>query len=296
MMRRADRQGFVLVAVIGILTLIAALTGSASLALRSSMDSVALADEDVALTGLAHAGIALTAYRLLLEQRSVGEVDGRILSIGDGQVVASVRDEAGLVDLNGSPPDLLASAYRTSGASDMAPDTFAARLVAWREETQEQEAQGQETEGPRGAGKPKAGRGGRPASGRPLRSLDEAAARLGLSRRDVRALLPLVTVYNPDGKVNVLSASRAVLEALPGLSRPSVEDILARRRTLTPESVAALKASLGTRGDGIKTEPGPAYRVAVTARGHTGRARSVSAVIASANSEAAPFHILDWSE
>lgn len=287
MRRPADRQGFVLVAVIGILTLIAALTGSAFLALRSAVESVALADEEVALTGLAHAGIALTAYRLLLEQQSADELNGQSLSLPGGRFAASVRDEAGLVDLNGSPPDLLASAYRASGASGMAPDTFAARLVAWRDETKVQEA----------PGKTEAGRGGkRSSSGRPLRSLDEAASRLGLSPRDVRALTPLVTVYNPDGKVNVLSASRAVLEALPGLSRPALEDILARRKDPTPESVSALKASLGALGDSIKTEPGPAYRVEVTARGHTARTKSVSAVIASANSELAPFHVLDWSE
>ncbi|MFD1303652.1 general secretion pathway protein GspK [Methylobacterium marchantiae] len=289
-MRSSDRQGFVLVAVIGILTLIAALTGGALLALRSSVESVALADEDVALTGLVHAGIALTAYRLLLEQQPAEELNGQSLPLPGGRFVASVRDEAGLVDLNGSPPDLLASVYRASGASGMAPDTFAARLVAWREESRP-------TEAPRRPGRTEAGRGGkRPVSGRPLRSLDEAATLLGLSQRDVRALAPLVTVYNPDGRVNVLSANRAVLEALPGLSRPSLEDILAQRRAPTPETVSALKASLGALGDSIKTEPGPAYRVAVTARGHNARAKSVSAVIASANAELAPFHVLEWSE
>lgn len=289
-MRHADRQGFVLVAVIGILTLIASLTGSAFLALRSSMESVALSDEDVALSGLAQAGIALTAYRLLIEGQPVEEVNGQGLSLPGGRFVASVRDEAGLIDLNGSPPELLASAYRASGASGMAPDAFASRIVAWREET----AAFGDTKGR--AGKDATPNGKPSASGRPLRSLDEAAALLRLSPRDVRALAPLVTVYNPDGKVNVLTASRAVLAALPGLAPPSLEDIILRRRDPSPESISSLKSSLGAVNDSIKTEPGPAYRVQVTARGHTGRAKSVSAVIASANAELAPFHILDWSE
>ncbi|TXN22783.1 type II secretion system protein GspK [Methylobacterium sp. WL19] len=286
-MHRADRQGFVLVAVIGILSLIAALTGSALLALRSSVESVALADEEVALSGLAHAGMSLTAYRLLLEQKPAETLSGQSLPLPGGRFVASIRDEAGLVDLNGSKPELLASVYQASGASGMSPDTFVARLVAWRDE-----AKGQEE-----AGKGGSERGGkRPASGRPLRSLDEAASILGLSPRDVRALAHFVTVYNPDGKVNVLSASRAVLEALPGIARPTLEDILARRRNPAPGDVAALKSSLGALGDGIKTEPGPAYRVGITARGRTARTKSVSAVIASGNAELAPFHILEWSE
>lgn len=296
-MRRADRQGFVLVAVIGILSLIAALTGSALLALRSSVESVALADEEVALTGLAHAGMSLTAYRLLLEQQPAETLSGQSLPLPGGRFVASIRDEAGLVDLNGSKPELLASAYQASGASGMSPDTFAARLVAWRDEAKGQEEASREVAGKGGAGKGGAERSGkRSASGRPLRSLDEAASILGLTPRDVRALTHFVTVYNPDGKVNVLSASRAVLEALPGIARPTLEDILARRRNPAPGDVAALKSSLGALGDGIKTEPGPAYRVRITARGRTARAKSVSAVIASGNAELAPFHILEWSE
>lgn len=292
MKRRADRQGFALVAVIGVLTVIAALTGSTFLALRSSVESVALADEELALTGLARAGMSLTAYRLLLERQPAGALSGRSVPLPGGRFVASIRDEAGLVDLNGAKPDLLASVYRASGAYGLSPETFAARVVAWRDETKREEELEKER-----AGAAEAARDGtRPASGRPLRSLDEAASILRLNPRDTQALAPLVTVYNPDGKVNVLSASRAVLEALPGIARPTVEDILAQRRDAAPEDVATLKSSLGALGAAIKTEPGPAYRVVITARGQSARSKSVSAVIASANAELAPFHVLEWSE
>ena len=136
----------------------------------------------------------------------------------------SLMDEAGRLDLNTAPPEILERLLRIVGANPPQAETLAAAVVVWR------------TPGPPpGASGPR---------GRPFGFVEELLQVPGIGRellygrprrqRDgrtvfQRGLMDFLTVYSGTSRVNVNYAAAEVLAALPGMDRERARSLVAAR-------------------------------------------------------------------
>jgi general secretion pathway protein K len=232
--RRADapphRQregGFALLLTIWILILVALM--AASLAAQIQSDSrIAHNRADLAAArGLADAGVAFGLNGLLdpiIGNRWPADGRARIVRYGDGMIEIHVQDEAGKLDLNKAPIELISGLLRVLAIDDSAAviggilarrHQYAAGLVQANQATTEDET-------------PLA------ASVRlPFAMVSELQLVAHLPRLAYDRLRPFVTVYTNSDRINPLTAPEAVLLALPGTRPDEVHAYVAARAMLT---------------------------------------------------------------
>lgn len=284
---RGRRDGFILVAVLGVMALLASLLGGTTVLVRAAFEGVQAKSDDLALDGLVRAGLDLAAHELYGLKLPPALIDGQEIRLDSGTVTLSVTDEAGRIDLNGAAPALLAAAYRAVGGRSLQPEEFSARVVAWRDRYEPKDGAGAVA-----APRPPDG-GVRPYRREGFRTVGELRWLPGLAAAEAEALANLLTVNNPGGKVDVTSASLAVLLALPGMQPPLAQQILAlRRRSDGPDRIMPL---LKAQGDFVATKGGGAHRIRLEARRGAGAARRAEAVITRAPAKLAPYFVVEWS-
>ncbi len=310
--RGAD-DGYILVAVLGVMLVLTGFMAAGSLLARSALDTVRVGDADVAMAGLTRAGVELTAYQLFVIKAAPEAIDGRRLRFASGTIAPYLVDEGGKADLNASDSKLLASVFQSAelGAGPAAalvacivqlrgPDRNASAANAPSPAAPAQAQPGSTdlaTAAPQAAPPPAPTP---PAADVPrlrgFQSVDQLRDCPNLTGEDFHAIAPLLTVYNPDGKINILSASEAMLRAMPGLSQADVEIILARRAGADKKAIDDLMGLMKEAKDYGKTTFGPAFSVRIEATAATGRKKSTHVVMASSKSPSDPYYVLDWWE
>ncbi len=250
---RGKRDGFIVVAVLAVLALLTGVLGSLSLAVRGEIDAVLTASEQMRLEGLTQAGASLVTYELYELKRPAFRVNGRTIRLDDGVVQVTVEDEAGKIDLNGSPPVLLAGLYRAAGLADMEPEVFAAKVVAWRERFPSTGANRERRE---------------PG----FRSIGELRWLPGLTPSEAAVLSEFVTVLNPQGKIAPATAPVTVLNALPGLMPQTIDRVLRLREDPTDQLAEDLANLLRDQQAFLAVKAGRCFRILLdattTARSH----------------------------
>jgi general secretion pathway protein K len=289
---RDGRGGFILVAVLGVMTLLASLLGGTTVLVRAAFEGMQAKSDDLALDGLMQAGLDLAAYELYGLKLAPAQIDGQEIRLDSGTVTLSVSDEAGRIDLNGADPALLAAAYRAVGGRRLRPEEFAARVVAWRDRYEPKDGQAA-SKGALTAASPRPDDGARAHRREGFRQVGELRWLPGVDPAEVEALAGLLTVNNPGGKVDVTSAPPPVLLALPGLQAPLVQQILVLRRR--PDGPDRLLSLLKGQERFVVTKGGSAHRVRLEARRGAGGTRRAEAVITRAPAKLAPYFVVEWS-
>lgn len=234
-MRRGGREGFILVSTLGALIVLAGLVAAVAYLTRTAVVGAASAREALVVDALLKSGVELAGYELFSLRRPAALVNGQRIRLNDGVVTLFAVSEAGKIDLNAAPPELLALAWAAIGAPGMRPETFAARVVDYRDVDDEPSKNG-------GAELPQyqaAGPTKLPANG-PFEMVDDLQNVLDVTPVQVRQLAPMLTVQNPSGKISVFEAAPATLRIIPGGAR-ALDQIAALR---------AAKAREGREGQG----------------------------------------------
>lgn len=287
-MRGGGREGFILVAVLGIMALLLSLAGGTALMVRSAVNGVRGNADDLALEALVRAGIDLAAHELFDLKLPVARLRDQRIDLDGGSITLSAADESGRIDLNWSDPILLAGAYRAAGLTSLKPDDFAARVVRWRDRDEEKAPENQDPARINLAAKPV----GRGKDG--FRTVSELRWLPDVSREDIAALASLLTVDNVQGRVNVLEASTTVLTALPEMTASLVAQVVALRAA-PPATVAdRIKVLLPKQQALITTIRGAAFRVRVTVATAAAANRSVAVTLIRAPTREAPYFVTAW--
>ena len=310
--RRETDAGYILVAVLGVMLLLTAFLVAGSALIRSALHGAVVGDSALATQGLVQGGLELTAYQLFVRKVPAPQVDGRKIRFAGGTIQARIIDEAGKIDLNGADPKLLWAAFASVGLDAGSATALIARIVEVRGTTQSAAVATTAALAPVGgdiyAGHSPFATPGAPSvpgtaattgpqrKRRGWQSVDQLRDPPSLSPAELRAVAPLLTVYNPDGKVDVLTASRAVMLAIPGLGTAAIDMIMARRINATKDTIVAMQPLFGEASVFIKTTPGPAYTVRIDAISGSGQRKALEAVIAASKSPNDPYLILDWRD
>lgn len=294
-MRRRGTQGFILVSTLVALIVLTGLAAGAAYLVRTVIVGAAERRFELATDALAASGLELAGYQLFMLRRPAEALNGQQIRLNDGVVTLFAIPESGKIDLNGAPPEILASAWGSIGAPGMKPETFAARVVDFRDKDGEVSKND-------GAEAPQYAAAGikDPPPNAPFEQVDDLQKVLGVTPAAALAMKPLLTVHNPIGKISVRGATPAVLRGMPG--GPAIgERILALRASLPPPDAeerggAADKAMQRMLGDQAKffslEAASPAYTVRVEVTRPNAR-RVIEFVLTASKTPEALYYVTD---
>jgi general secretion pathway protein K len=288
---RAEREGgFAVLLTIWILILISLM--AASLAAQTQSDArIAHNRSELAVAkGLADAGIALGLNGLLdpvVANRWPADGRARLIRYGDGTVEIRIQDEAGKLDLNAAPIELISGLLHVLGIDDATVTggilarrrQYAAGLVAANQAATEDET-------------PLA------ASARlPFATVSELRVAASMPQWVYDRLRPFVTVYTDSERVNLVTAPEAVLLALPGIRPTEVHTYVAARSALAAgQSDQALPQVSGANKYSENGEL-RAATITATATSVSGAVFSREAVFALSLERARnPYTLLQWTQ
>jgi general secretion pathway protein K len=288
-----DRSGgFILVAVLAVMALLAGLLVAVSMVVRSGLSTVGVEVDDLVGESLVRAGVDIAAYVALVNGEPPDAIDGLLVRLDDGTVTLFAAPTGGRIDLNTSAPELLEAAWRASGTKRLRPQEFADRVQDWRDDDQEARERGAEAEAYANAGVPF-----RPAD-TGFRTVDELRWVLGVTPADVESLRPYVGVLNAKGSINLFDAPREVLAALPGF-RPAVIDRILRLRERRTDTVAQqllrLVPSQSSEFVNADVLLDRVFRIRIEARPNRGAPRTVDVVLIADPTGQKPYRIAEWT-
>jgi general secretion pathway protein K len=283
-------DGFVVVAVLWILGALAALASIYAIYVTNTAVSLSVNDDRLQAEALVRASLELTAYRLSTQDADQRPTQGAFrFRMGRADVAVDFRAEAARIDLNMAPKELLAGLFAGLGAPSAAAESYADRIVGWRQKG-DVEGQNQNNEA---AAYRTAGLSYGPRQG-PFSDVGELWLVLGLPPALVERALPFVTVFSGRPDVDVLDAAPEVVAALPGMSPDRLNGILGQRGP-GAANAQIVQGLLGSAQD-ASTQGGKAMRVTVGIAFDNGRRVGAETVILPLDDASEPFRVLWWHD
>jgi general secretion pathway protein K len=277
-------DGFIIVAVLWILGLLAALVSIYAIYVSNAAMSLSVNDDRVQADALVSAALELTAYRVTADEKSRPTAGNFAFRMGHSNVVVEFRSESARIDLNAASKPLLVGLFTALGASERDAEYYADRIVGWRSKDA---GDGQEADAYRTAG---LGYSPRQA---PFASTDELWLVLGIPPAMVQRVLPFVTVFSGQPSIDVMDAAPEVVAALPGMSPDRLDAVLSQRRAGNAQSLLGL---LGPDQSDASSGGSSATRVTVSIAFDDGRRVAAEAVILPLKNADRPYRVLYWRD
>ena len=300
----AKPRGIALVIVLWGLVLLAVIAAAFTTETRTEVTLARNLVENAKAKALADAGVH--AAMLGLHRREVEKrwrADGTVYSMasGEGEVSIVIDDEAGKIDLNAAPDELIQGLLVAVGLADGEAQALTAAIADFRDADDETHLGGAEDAEYRAAGLawgPK---------NKPFEAVEELHQVLGMTRQVYALAAPGLTVHSRSKGVDVTVAPAIVLLALPGVDAEAVEAFTEQRqaRPGAGEQGAGQMAGAELGGARITTLPGLGRQYASRSRGRVftiraeARVRSGAvfvreAVISMTRNIEKPFNIHAW--
>jgi general secretion pathway protein K len=305
------QRGMALLVVLWIVASAALLVSAFNAIARSGASFVASEVQLSKSEALLDAGVEIAASQLLGEKENrVWLPDGRphTVELDGASLTISVTDPNGLVDLNQADGELLLSLLRSFAASE-------AEAIKVRDAVLE--IRGEEADDSAKKPKPTTASKAKPpapkaATAKPMAAeaatgeeSDKPAKRSsafvdadqlrylrGMTLKLYRAVVPYMTVYSTDGRINLVTAPNAVLASIPNLTSIDVSRVRDAGRSAL-KSDAVLNDVKQRAGPVASDEDGPAYIVTVKVASGRGRYEAARVyVIAVGLDEDAPYRLL----
>lgn len=238
-------RGIALVIVLWSLVLLAVIATGFAADTRTETKLAHNMAETAKAEALAEAGVERAILELLkpAAERRLTVLDAPArFTFGGGEILISLEDEGGKIDLNRAPDSLLRGLLTAAGIEDQDATRLVNAIADFRDSDSQRRADGAEDDDYRAAGL------GHEAKDRPFEDIEELKQVLGMTPELYARIAPALTVHSRSRRVNRKTASPLVLQALTGVD-PTAPD--------TPGSDPGVPAirDLGT-GVSVPPEPG----------------------------------------
>lgn len=212
-----DERGFILVIVLWVAGLLAVMTASLSLSVRTQVRVAANLAESAKAEALANAGITLAVMDLVAAQRSrdherrfpVEDSAATTCSIpGDGTLRISVKDEASRIDMNSAGLPIIQALLVGLGETPEKAAQVADAIFDYRDDDDTPRANGAESAAYRTGGL-----GWLPKNG-PMQSVDELGQVYGITPGILARIRPFVGVHSGLAGIDASMASEKLIAVL----------------------------------------------------------------------------------
>jgi general secretion pathway protein K len=255
---RSGERGLALLIVLWIIVAASLVVSAFNASVRSG---TTLASSEVQLArseALLDAGAEIAVSRLIDEEEGRRwRPDGKshVVPFEDAELVISIRDANGLIDINKADKDLLLRFLRQFAGSESNSVRLRDRIVQARGK----DALAKPANSSRGD-EEEASDEKPPAL--PFIDIAQLRGLEGMTAELYKQLAPFITVYGKDGRIGPLSAPDEVLTSIPDFTRDDIDRL--RSSMGTPkETERAIKNLSRHFGTYLADEPGPGYVVSV---------------------------------
>jgi len=300
-------EGFALVLVLWVLSLLTIMAGSFALSMRREAGIVTGSSNNAQAAAIAESGLAVAELMLMHpDPLQRWHTDGSIyqLDYADSKVRVRLLSEAGKVDLNSADQTLLQGLMVHAPVDEQLQTRLVNAILDWRDADDLVHIEGAEKEEYKDAGLSYGPRN------KPFQSIEELQLVLGMNDQVFKWLENRVTVYSGQPQVDLTQASQEVLQVLPGMDPELINEYIAARRESAINGLPAPTVPVGSnRVSGQTGENAPATAVAA---GNGAAQQGVMTVIAEAllddgttavintvikksgSPGASPFQVLKW--
>jgi general secretion pathway protein K len=292
-------NGFALVLVLWVLSLLTIMAGSFALTIRRESTITAGIKDNAGAIAAAEAGIAFAEMMLLhSEQNKRWRADGNIYEVDFGETKIRLRilSEGGKIDINKANQQLLQSLMAQAPVDEEQQAKIVGAILDWRDQDDSLSIDGAEKDEYR-----KAGLKYQPRN-KPFQTLQELQMVLGMDERVFNWIEPIITVYGGQPQVDLKQAPTKVLKLLPGVDANMVENFLAARLDSAkndlpvPEFPATLLKTGGQNpnetitivSEALMPDETSAVVSAALVKAGAGQALAV------ASPQSSPFKVLKW--
>jgi general secretion pathway protein K len=285
--RGDGERGFIIIAVLWILTALAVLAVIYSIFVINTVTFIAGGTDRVRNEAAISAAIELTCYQLLSVDEKVRPTSGRFNGqIGLEKLSVDYVSEAARIDLNLASKEFLAGLMIGLGEDVERAYDEADRIVAWRKPMRVANAD----DDPENSLYQNSGLNYLPRHG-PFPHADELRLVYGMSGPLVERMLPFVTVFNGRASINILEAAPQVVAALPHMTPEKLQNILSARASDQPDPQSLIALS-GFGDDLVTIEGSRAVRMAIRVDFGNGRQVATEAVVLLLKDGIEPFRLL----
>lgn len=283
----SDEDGIALVAVLWIVVLLAVI----AVAVMSMTHMEHRAARNLASQALAEATCDAAIYRAIADlfeppAHRRWRVDGTPASLAfDGKtVLVAIQDELGRIDLNNASEELLDGLLRSVGVPSGPARALLDAIADWRDEDDDRRINGAEATDYRDTGRSYVPRNGW------FQTVEELRLVLGMTDDLFARLEPALTVYSQNRGIDVESAPRAALAALPGMNEAAVSE----RLRLRAERAASAGDQPGAANSLGQNLAGRAYAIRAIAALDDGTRLIREAVVRLTFNPSRPFVVHAW--
>jgi general secretion pathway protein K len=288
---RPGERGIALILVLWTLALLSVIAiGFASNA-RTELLIVRNQIESARARAIAEAGVSLALLEMTQtdpERRWLADGREHVLTYGRDLIRVSVQDEAGKIDINTAPDELLDGLFRTVGVDPASAIRLVDMIADWKDPDDLRRPSGAEAADYRAAGLPYVPRNG------PFLAVEELRLLIGMTPALFDRIRPLVTVYSRSGRINSFAAPDDVIRSLPGISLDQANLYIAARADLEMRQPNMLPALIGAERYLARLPP---QTVTIRSDGRTARGRFVrEAVAVLTRTPATPYRLVAWRQ
>ncbi len=305
----SKQQGFALVLVLWVLSLLTIMAGSFALSMRRESAIITGIKNNAQAMAVAESGIAIAEMMLLNPDKlKRWHPDGSVYQIdyaASNHIGAKVRlqlfAEMGKIDINAANQKLLEALMQHAPINPEASnhdtaEEHATKLVNaimdWRDENDDVHLNGAEKKQYQDAGLHYQPRN------KPFQTVEELQLVLGMDSTTFAWLEPLVTVYSGQQNVAIQDADSAVLQVLPALDAALIADYLVARRDSAINDLPAPPLPLiagQTASAAAASQPDSVITLTAEALMDDDSTAVISAIIKKSDgAQLTPFQVLKW--
>ena len=238
-------EGFALVLVLWVLSLLTIMAGSFALSMRREAAIVTGSSNNAQAMAVAESGLAIAQLMLMHpDQLQRWRTDGSIYQIdyADSKARVQLLSETGKIDLNSADQKLLQGLMAYAPMDVQSQTKLVNAILDWRDEDDLIHIEGAEKKEYKEAGLSYQPRN------KPFQSIEELQLVLGMNERIFKWLEKLVTVYSGQSAVDLTQAAKEVLLVLPEMDAELINEYIAARRE---SAINGLPAPTFTAGVGV---------------------------------------------
>ena len=259
----SSQRGIALVAVLWGVTILSIIAAAFLADTRSQSGLTRNMLENAKAQALADAGVYRAVAGILsIDPAIAWRADGTRyeMALGEGQVVITIFDEGGKVDLNRAQDRLLAGLFEVFDVPEEEASAIVDAMRDFADRDDDRRDAGAEDSDYSAAGLEWG------AKDAPFESVEELQQVLGVSRPLYDRVAPYLTVHSGRAQINPVVAPREVLMAMPGLGEEQVEALLARREEAGESRIRSVGTAFTIRADASTAGGGRFIREAVVQR------------------------------
>ena len=284
------QAGIALISVLWVLALLTVIASALSFSVRNETKFARNVIASAQARHAAEGGIYLAVERLLTRAAQPRpDYAAYEFVVGQAHVRAVISDEAGKIDLNAAPPELLDGLLRSAGVEAWQRANIVDAILDWRDADQVTRINGAEDREYRAGGKDYGAKDAR------FDSVDELKLVLGMSPQLFRKIRPALTVHSQQRGINPAAASRLVLLGIPGMG-PDTVDAYLRLRSERDDSGLPPPPPPSIDGRFRASATGSVYTIRSRARLGDGIAAELAATVTLRDAAERGFTIMSWDD